>query len=85
MCQLPGVTAASMGAASGDLVTLTVESVDLRATTQALLALVRARGLTLVNMRAEPVTLTEVFTALTRRQQTQPPTAAQSAESGERG
>ena len=67
---LPGASDASRSAAdSRDLVTWTVESVDLRATTPALIAWVRARGLALVSMRAEPVTLSEVFTALTRRQQ----------------
>jgi ABC-2 type transport system ATP-binding protein len=48
--------------------TLTVESLDLRVTTPALLAWVRMRGLALVSMQAQPVTLSEVFTALTRRQ-----------------
>lgn len=49
-------------------VTLTVESLDLRATTPALLVWVRMRGLALVSMQAQPVTLSEVFTALTQRQ-----------------
>lgn len=80
--RLPGATNASIGSVSGDLVTLTVESIDLRATTPALLAWVRAWSLTPVSMRAEPVTLTDVFTALTHRQQSpQPPRA----ENGKRG
>jgi ABC-2 type transport system ATP-binding protein len=54
-------------AAAGRM-TLTVESLDLRITTPALLTWVRTRGLTLVSMQAEPVTLSEVFTALTHRQ-----------------
>lgn len=80
--RLPGATDASTRAATGELLTLTVESLDLRATTPALLAWVRAQGLTLVSMRAEPVTLTEVFTALTRRQQPVPPRPAESRERG---
>lgn len=83
--RLPGASDASTGTASGELVTLTVESLDLRATTPALLGWVRARGLTLVSMRAEPVTLTDVFTALTRRQQTLPPRPAERGENGEQG
>jgi hypothetical protein len=57
-----------------------VESLDLRATTPALLTWVRARGLVLVSMRAEPVTLTDVFTALTGRQQTAPQGSAHAEE-----
>lgn len=87
--RLPGATDASTdastGAASGDVATLTVDSLDLRATTPALLAWVRAQNLTLVSMRAEPVTLTDVFTALTRRQQTLPPRPVEREESEERG
>lgn len=52
------------------LLTVTVESLDLRATTPALLAWAQAHGFALVSMRAEPVTLTDVFTALTGHQQT---------------
>jgi ABC-2 type transport system ATP-binding protein len=77
--RLPGVTAASPGAVTDALVTLSVESLDLRATTPALLAWVRTRSLSLVSMQAEPVTLTDVFTALTRRQHTAP----QGGEAGE--
>jgi ABC-2 type transport system ATP-binding protein len=46
---------------------LRVESVDLRGTTPALLGWVRAHQLPLLSMRAEPVTLTDVFTALAAR------------------
>ncbi len=60
-------------------ITFTIESVDLRATTPALLAWVRAQGFTLVSMRAEPVTLTDVFTALARYQ----PTSLPNAEAGQ--
>ena len=81
--RLPGATEASVstGTTAGEHVTLTVESLDLRATTPALLAWVQGRDLGLVSMRAEPVTLTEVFTALTRRQQAPlPPIPADSGE-----
>jgi heme ABC exporter ATP-binding subunit CcmA len=44
--------------------TLTVESTDLRATTPALLARLRIAGFRLASMRAEPVTLDDVFAAL---------------------
>lgn len=52
-------------AAIGPLVR--AESVDLRASTPALLDWVRAHHLTLISMRAEPVTLADVFTALADR------------------
>ena len=45
-------------------VVVVAESTDLRATTPALLAHVRAGGLALASMRAEPVTLDDVFAAL---------------------
>jgi ABC-2 type transport system ATP-binding protein len=51
------------------LLTVSVQSLDLRATTPALLAWVRATNYDLVNMQAEPVTLTDVFTALARGQE----------------
>ncbi|HEV8192971.1 MAG TPA: ABC transporter ATP-binding protein [Ktedonobacterales bacterium] len=70
--RLPGASGAAPTVASGDLVTLTVESLDLHATTPALLSWVRTQGLTLVSMRAEPVTLTDVFMALTSRKQGEP-------------
>ena len=44
-----------------------VESVDLRATTPALLGWLRTHHLSLVSMRAEPVTLDDVFMALAER------------------
>ena len=50
-------------------VSLRVESLDLRATTPALLAWLRASGLALGSMRADPVTLTDVFSALAGRRQ----------------
>jgi ABC-2 type transport system ATP-binding protein len=77
---LPGVTAvadnadhtgrsvdgdAAAEASAGSV--LRVESVDVRGTTPALLSWVRAHQLPLVSMRAEPVTLTDVFTALADR------------------
>jgi ABC-2 type transport system ATP-binding protein len=71
LAQLPGVTGASMGSSastSGDaVVTVSIDSLDLRVTTPALLAWVQAQGHSLVSMQAEPVTLTDVFTTLTRR------------------
>ena len=93
LSRLPGVTGAVSAGAAGlaawptagepaeALVTLTVESLDLRATTPALLAWVRTRGFALVSMRAEPVTLTDVFTTLMRRKQTHQQTpGAESAD-----
>lgn len=68
--RLPGAVDASVDMASDKLQRLVVESIDLRATMPELLSWVREQRLALVNMRAEPVTLTDVFTALTRHQQT---------------
>jgi ABC-2 type transport system ATP-binding protein len=82
---LPGATDASTGSVNRELMVLTVESHDLRATTPTLLAWVRGRGLTLVSMQAEPVTLTDVFTALTRHQRSVPPAQANQATSAKRG
>ncbi|HKV83959.1 MAG TPA: ABC transporter ATP-binding protein [Ktedonobacterales bacterium] len=76
---LPGVTevaalaevapvTASSAQAHDTRFEIVVQTLDLRVTTPALLASVRAHGLTLVGMKAEPVTLTDVFMALTRRQ-----------------
>jgi ABC-2 type transport system ATP-binding protein len=65
-----GTTTDHAGPAAGPV--LRVESVDVRATTPSLLGWVRARDLALVSMQAEPVTLTDVFSALAdRRTQTQ--------------
>jgi ABC-2 type transport system ATP-binding protein len=83
LSRLPGITGATTGTTSDGLITLTVESLDLRATTPALLAWVRARSLTLVSMRAAPVTLTEVFAALTRGQQTPPLLPTARSENGQ--
>ena len=47
--------------------TLRVGSVDLRASTSTLLGWIRKHGLALRSMRAEPVTLTDVFTTLAQR------------------
>lgn len=77
LTHLPGVTGATATTPAPSahetpdaLLTVTVESLDLRATTPALLAWAQAHGFALVSMRAEPVTLTDVFTALTGHQQT---------------
>lgn len=51
----------------GTLFSTVIQTLDLRATTPALLASIRAQGLSLVGMTAEPVTLTDVFLALTQR------------------
>ncbi|HEX5157118.1 MAG TPA: ABC transporter ATP-binding protein [Ktedonobacterales bacterium] len=83
LCSLPGATHATTGSTHRELVVLTVESHDLRVTTPALLAWVRGRGLTLVSMQAEPVTLTDVFTALTRHEQPVPSSQSDSAKRGE--
>ncbi len=70
---LPGVTALAgavtpgrIGATTGPV--LRLESVELRSSTPALLGWIRAHQLALVSMQAEPVTLTDVFTALAARQ-----------------
>ena len=60
----PAATAVQITAAAASSVTVKVESLDIRATTPALLAWVRERGFLLLTMQAEPVTLTDVFQAL---------------------
>ncbi|MDE3230972.1 MAG: ABC transporter ATP-binding protein [Chloroflexota bacterium] len=86
LARLPGATGAttaqSAQEAADGLVTVTVQSLDLRATTPAVLAWAQTHGLALVSMQAEPVTLTEVFTALTRRQRPASQGSAESADSG---
>ncbi|HEX5506833.1 MAG TPA: ABC transporter ATP-binding protein [Thermomicrobiales bacterium] len=68
---LPGVVAmdgpdAPIGEdGRGDELSVVLQSTDLRATTPALVRWVRGAGLTLVGLRAEPVTLADVFRALT--------------------
>ncbi len=63
--ELPGVTAVrSPTRDDAGRVTMIAESTDLRATTPALLAYLRASGRALASMRAEPVTLDDVFEAL---------------------
>jgi ABC-2 type transport system ATP-binding protein len=67
---LPGVVAVTRVLSQGDggaVQVLRVESLDLRAATPALLDWLRAHQLGLVSMQAEPVTLTDVFTALAAR------------------
>jgi ABC-2 type transport system ATP-binding protein len=67
---LPGVLAVTTDTAEserGSVQVLRVESLDVRATTPALLDWVRAKHVALVSMRAEPVTLTDVFVALSAR------------------
>jgi ABC-2 type transport system ATP-binding protein len=60
------MAAAAIGATQ-DSVSARVESVDLRASTPALLDWIRRHGLSLSSMQAEPVTLTDVFAALAAR------------------
>ena len=63
--RLPGVTAVHpLARDTLGRVIVSVESVDMRATTPALLAHIRAAGLALASMQAEPVTLDDVFTTL---------------------
>jgi ABC-2 type transport system ATP-binding protein len=61
---LPAVTDVQMGIAGAGLATFTLESVDLRATTPALIGWLGQQDVRLVSMEAEPVTLTDVFLAL---------------------
>jgi ABC-2 type transport system ATP-binding protein len=69
---LPGVVAVDAGPGAGATagalaeVTYTAHSTNLRATTPALVGVVRALGVTLVTMHAAPVTLTDVFRTLTQ-------------------
>ena len=62
---LPGVTAVSSLRRQGDGASLTLQSLDLRATTPALLAWSRRQGLALASMRTQPITLGDVFVTLT--------------------
>ncbi|HEX2916013.1 MAG TPA: ABC transporter ATP-binding protein [Chloroflexia bacterium] len=73
LAQLPGVTAvdftpsyeeATKETPPGQITRLTIESIDLRSTTPALLNWVRDRELVLVSLKAERVTLEDVFFAL---------------------
>jgi ABC-2 type transport system ATP-binding protein len=88
LSQLPGALRATMDTAittsSEPLLTFVVDSLDLRTTTPALLTWLRTRDLPLVSMRAEPVTLTDVFTALAGRHQTLPEGATDHDEKEEK-
>lgn len=70
---LPGVSRADLPLteelveASGQTISFKLESADLRATTPALLAWVREQGLSLQSLKADPVTLQEVFLAFGNR------------------
>jgi len=65
LSELPGVSGVQPPTRDeAGRVSVTAESTDLHATTPALLAHVRAGGLTLASMRAEPVTLDDVFATL---------------------
>jgi ABC-2 type transport system ATP-binding protein len=61
---LPAVMGARVERVASGLAILTLDSVDLGATTPALLNWIRRQGLRLVSMSAEPVTLNDVFLAL---------------------
>lgn len=65
LAALPGVTAVSSLRRQGDGASLTLQSLDLRATTPALLAWSRRQGLALASMRTQPITLGDVFVTLT--------------------
>jgi ABC-2 type transport system ATP-binding protein len=65
LASLPGVTAVSPLQPQGDRTSLTLETLDLRATTPALLAWARRQGLSLASLRAQPITLGDVFVTLT--------------------
>jgi ABC-type multidrug transport system ATPase subunit len=60
----PAVSAVQICASEASNYTFQMESLDVRATTSALLTWVCEQGLTLLTMHAEPVTLTDVFQAL---------------------
>jgi ABC-2 type transport system ATP-binding protein len=62
---LPGVTAVSPMRQESGRVSLTLHSLDLRTTTPALLSWVRHQGLAVITMRAQPITLGDVFLTLT--------------------
>jgi ABC-2 type transport system ATP-binding protein len=69
LAQLPGATSVPLflsdkEATTGQTVRVKLESLDLRATTPALLNWIRTQGLGLVSLKAEPVTLQDVFFAL---------------------
>ncbi|HEX2348671.1 MAG TPA: ABC transporter ATP-binding protein [Ktedonobacterales bacterium] len=72
LAALPGVTAvapvAPVASVASEGGAVRVESVDLRASTPALLGWIERHGLSLSSMRAEPVTLTDVFAALASRE-----------------
>lgn len=65
LATLPGVSRVTSPDMATDLLTIHLESVDLRATTPALLAWTQQQHLDLVSLRAEPVTLHDVFVTLT--------------------
>lgn len=66
LAALPAVTGARIAVDASGLTVLTLDSVDLRATTPALLGWIRRVGPRLISMQAEPVTLNDVFLALGR-------------------
>lgn len=63
----PAATTVQISASEPSRLTVKVESLDLRTTTPALLTWVHAQGFTLLTMQAEPVTLTDVFQALSEQ------------------
>jgi heme ABC exporter ATP-binding subunit CcmA len=68
----PAATVVQMREASAFSLVVKVESLDIQATTPALLAWVRAQGYTVLAMQAEPVTLTDVFRALAEHRLPEP-------------
>ncbi|HET8625820.1 MAG TPA: ABC transporter ATP-binding protein [Thermomicrobiales bacterium] len=65
-----------------DQLSVVLQSTDLRATTPALVRWVRGAGLALVSLRAEPVTLADVFRALTGDAGEAAPDGAAAADAG---
>lgn len=69
MLALAAVTDVQIAITGVGFATLTLDSVDLRATTPALIAWLQQQNMRLMTMQAEPVTLTDVFLALNPAEQ----------------
>ncbi len=64
LAALPAVSDARIDTESTGIAAFTLDSIDLRATTPAMLVWIRRRSLRLISMQADPVTLNDVFLAL---------------------
>jgi ABC-2 type transport system ATP-binding protein len=64
LLSLPAVTDVHVGVGGTGVATFTLDSVDLRVTTPALIAWLERQETRLVSMQAEPITLNDVFLAL---------------------